>query len=135
MGASGFAGVDVFGSGPHRFVEEARGVVVVPRLRLGTPVSGSVSLGAAEVGVVVRGRLVGPDQAGLAAQLGAIEGLLTDPATVGTLTGLSGESWPEMSFVRFERAGWDRASGGGFVDRGRVVSLAYVARFVRLAAL
>jgi hypothetical protein len=137
-----FAGQVILGSGPKRVVVEPLGSVTIPRLRLNVPVSGSIVIGPAELVVQVRGRLIGPDDKGLSELLADISAVLTDPPTVGTLVDPSGVSYTGMTFVSFERRGWgvggsarDGLAEVGTVDRGRVVSLAYVARFVRLNPL
>jgi hypothetical protein len=138
--AEGFNGVNLFESGPRRYVVEPRGVTVIPRLRLNQPVSGSVSLGETELGVRVYGRLVGADRSALNGLLAAIEAQLTSPPVVGDLEDMFGQVWTGMSFVSFERRGGaglgvgpttSGAAGEGYVDAGRVVSVGYVARFVR----
>ncbi len=136
MAGESFAGVELFASGPRRYVVEPRGSMVIARLRLNQPISGSVSLGPLEVGVRVVGRLVAADVAEMDAQVAAIEALLTSPMTVGALIDAAGREYADMSFVSFERRGWEKDDGkGGVVERGRVVSLGYVARFVKVNAI
>jgi hypothetical protein len=136
MASESFAGVDLFSSGPRRYVVEPRGSMVIARLRLNQPISGSVSLGPLEVGVRVVGRLVAMDESKLDGLVSVIEGQLTSPMTVGTLIDAAGREYVEMSFVSFERRGWEKDDGKvGVVEKGRVVSLGYVARFVKVNAI
>jgi len=74
--------------------------------------------------VLVRGRLVGTDDDRIEQQLSAIRDELDDFANTGTLEDNHGRQWEDMKFARFEPG--DRR------DRGRLVSLAYVARFYRI---
>ncbi|MFN7374691.1 MAG: hypothetical protein ACK54T_09165 [bacterium] len=129
--AETFVGQDLFTSGPRRYVVEPIGFMVIPRLRLNQPVSGSVSLGPAELGVQVVGRLVAKDEASLDELVGSIQELMSGAVpAVGTLIDMQGHTYPDMSLVSFQRRGGEK--GAGFVDRGRECSLAYVARFLRL---
>lgn len=121
--ASSFKGLNVFGSGPHRFAEGRRGVVTVSALFDTPPGSGTRPIGVAEVSVVVSGRLMASSEAGLWGLRDAIAGLIDHPQTPGVLVDHAGRSWSDMSLVRF--------SVGDRVDRGRMVSVAYVAKFVR----
>jgi hypothetical protein len=124
---SSFKSLNLFGSGPHRFAAEFQGSLVVPKLRLGIQESGSGWLGLEEFTLVVTGRLVASSQSALWALRDAIVAQLIDPPTAGTLVDNSGRSHANMSFIGFEEA--DR------VDRGRVWSVAYTARFRRFNTL
>src|SRR5690349_17593874 len=112
---STFKGLDLFGSGPHRFALRKQGQLVVPELSLGSAVSGSLYLGPLETCVVVTGRLVAADDAALWALRDAITAQLLDPPAPGTLVDHHGRTFSDMSFITFEPA--DRT------DRARVVSL------------
>lgn len=125
MPSSSFNGEAIFDSGPHRFAIEAEGTLVVPWIAFGSTTPGSRVLGALELGVLVTGRLVAGDESGLDDLLSAMRAQLTSPPTVGDLVDAYGRIYTDMSFVRLEAA--DRT------DRGRTVSLAYTARFLRVA--
>ncbi|MGQ0628663.1 MAG: hypothetical protein ACT4PL_11255 [Phycisphaerales bacterium] len=118
---SSFKDNDLFGSGPHRFADEPRGQQMVLRFALGQALPGSVSLGTQELNVIVRGRLIAEDDAGLDAILANIQSELNDFANVGTLVGHHDRTWTAMKFARFEP--------GERRDRGHSRSLAYTARF------
>lgn len=118
---SSFKGIDLFGSGPHRFAPGARGQAMESELFQSPPNSGTRYLGPVELEVVATGRLIAADDAGLGALVTAITDQLLDPPAPGTLIGAAGEEWDDISFVKFEPA--DR------IDHGRAVSLEYVARF------
>lgn len=120
---SSYKGVDLFGSGPHRFAVGPRGERVVPNYVLGAPGSGSTPTGPIEVDVVVRGRLTGGTMSQLWSKRDAITAQLASPPAAGTLIDESGRSWADMSFIAFEE--------GDRVERGRVCSLAYRAVFRR----
>ncbi len=76
--------------------------------------------GALEWDVLVTGRLVAPSDAALWTQRDAIQASL-DAKGLGTLVDLHGRSWATMFFSRLT---FDEAT-----DRGRVVSIGYVAQF------
>ncbi len=118
---SSYKGVDLFGSGPHRFAVGPRGERVVPNYVLGAPGSGSTPTGPIEVDVVVRGRLTGSTLSQLWSRRDAIAVQLTSPPVAGTLIDEGGRSWADMSFIGFEE--------GDRVERGRVWSVAYRAVF------
>ncbi|MFN0011804.1 MAG: hypothetical protein ACKVS8_09200 [Phycisphaerales bacterium] len=122
--ASSFKTLDLFGSGPHRFVPHIRGQHLVPYMALGSQVPGSFVLGEQELVIVVVGRLVAADDAALDTLLAAIQTELNAISTPGTLVDHHGRSYANVYFTRFEPE--DR------VDRGRAVSLGYTARFHRL---
>ncbi len=124
--SSSFKSLDLFGSGTHRFVPHVRGVQLVPYLALGAQVPGSYVLGTQELTIVVAGRLAAADDAALDGLLSAIQGQLDLVGAPGTLIDHHGRTYTTMTFTRFEPE--DR------IDRGRAVSLAYVARFHRLNA-
>lgn len=113
-----------FDSGPHRFHLGPIGEDVQPLWRIvgpGTP--GSVAVGPLELRLIVTGRLVADNEAGLWTLRNAIAALLTDPPQVGNVVDHWGTTWTTMSFVRFEQT--DRT------DRGRKTTLGYVAEFIR----
>jgi hypothetical protein len=120
--ASSFKGLNLFGSGPHRFAVLAQGQLVVPELRLGNVLSGSRYLGPLEVEVVVTGRLSAASDAALWGLRDAVTAQLLNPPAPGTLIDHHGRTWTDMSFVRFEP--------GDRTDRGRLVTLEYSATFL-----
>lgn len=122
---SSYKGIDLFGSGPHRFWIGRQGHELVSYLSQGIPAAGTFSVGLAELVVVVRGRLVAGSDADLWAQRDVIAGQLAFPAVPGVLVDSTGRSFAQMTFTRF-------AEGEG-VDRGRLWTLSYTAEFRRLA--
>lgn len=124
--SSSFKGLDLFGSGPHRFSMAEQGLYVVPMRAFGDPgVPGSAAFGDVELEVLVRGRLSAASDSALWQLRDAIVAQATDPATAGTLVDHHGRSWASMTLIEFVEA--DRT------DRGRVVSVGYEARFRRFA--
>lgn len=125
---SSFRGLDLFGSGPHRFVVPERGLVVIPLWVIGQvgydDATGSVVLGQRELIVRVEGRLVSANEAGLWALRQAVAGEADTPQTKGALVDNDGRSWADMTLVSYEEAGPR--------DRGRVWSLGYTATFRRV---
>lgn len=125
--SSSFKGLDLFGSGPHRFSLGKRGQLVVADFALGGFDAGSVPLGLLELDITVRGRLVAAGEAALWSLRDTITAQLLHPPTPGTLVDPNGRAWSDMSFVSFTEA--DRT------DRGRVRSIAYTALFRRFNSL
>jgi hypothetical protein len=119
---STYKGLDLFGPGPHRFAEGARAEVIESELFQTPPNSGSRYIGPAELTVTVSGRLVAATEAELWEAVDTIAAQVIDPPAPGLLDA-GARSWADMSLVRFAPA--DR------VDRGREVSLAYTAEFLR----
>lgn len=121
--SSSFKGIDLFGSGPHRFAVGRQGQALMSELFQPVPASGSLYVGLVELEVVVTGRLVGASESALWALRDAITDELLDPPAPGELIDLHGRAWADVSFVKF--------TPGDRTDRGRVVSLAYEARFMK----
>ncbi|MCL4220277.1 MAG: hypothetical protein KJZ65_02790 [Phycisphaerales bacterium] len=124
--SSSFKALDLFGSGPHRFCMGEQGLYTVALRAFGDPsIPGSAAFGTLELEVVVRGRLTASSDSALWTLRDAIKAQATHPATAGTLVDHHGRSWTGMTLVKFDEL--DR------VDRGRVVSVGYEARFRMLA--
>lgn len=121
--ASTFKGLDLFGSGPHRFSVAREGQAMQSELFENPPAPGTRYIGLVELRVTITGRLVAASESALWTIRDAITAQLLDPPVPGTLIDHHGRTWTDMSFVRFIPA--DRT------DRGRVRSLAYTARFTR----
>lgn len=120
--SSSYKGQDIFGSGPHRFSMAPEGLFVASKSSLNQfPTPGSVALGLLEIEVIVRGRLIADDDAGLWVLRDAITALAAFPTDPGELIDLHARSWSDMTLITFETA--DR------VDRGRRVSVGYTAIF------
>jgi hypothetical protein len=122
MGSS-YKGIDLFGSGPHRFSVLREGELVVAAYLLGGGGAGGQVVGKLDIQVVVRGRLAGRDDAAVWSVRDALSAQAGSDA--GTLIDLRGHRWERMTLVNVEWA--DR------VDHGRVVSIEYAATFRRLA--
>lgn len=118
--ASSWKGEDLFGSGPHRFGMSRRGFLLAPDFTSDVPTPVLFEYGAYEWKVLVTGRLVASDESGLWTLRDAIQTSL-DAKGLGTLVDLHGRSWLEMFFSRIT---W-----GEVTDRGRRVSIAYLAEF------
>lgn len=122
---SSFRGLDLFGSGPHRFVVPERALVVIPLWVIASTGyddgSGSVVLGERELIVEVHGRLVAAGESGLWALRAAVAGEADTPQTSGALVDNDGRTWSDMTLVKYLEA--------GAIDRGRVWSMGYVAVF------
>lgn len=123
MGSS-FKGVDLFGSGPHRFMSGREGEQVVASYLLGGSDAGGVAIGLVDVEVKVRGRLVASSESSLWEKREALRSMISHPPEPGPLIDGRGRQWDDMSFVGFIPE--DRT------DRGRVVSLGYECIFRRL---
>jgi hypothetical protein len=118
-----FNDTPLFGPAPCRLTEDPSGQQLLS-LRDQDPTKAGVSpIGPLDPGVTVRGRLIGADESDLGAQVEAVRALLTDPPTTGVLADDLGRSWRDVAFVSFTPA--------GPVDRGRVKSLEFTARFIQ----
>lgn len=120
---SSFKSLNLFGSGPHRFALARQGQVLQSDLFATPPGPGTSYLGLVELQVIITGRLVAAGESALWTLRDAITAQLLDPPSPGTLIDLHGRAWADMSFVSFAAA--DRT------DRGRVVSIAYEAKFLK----
>jgi len=122
--SSSFAGLDLFGSGPHRFVIKPVGMLFLPPLTADALQITTDVVTQLELAIVQRGRLVADTDADLWAQVDLIQQKAEIPLN-GVLVDHSGRNWTNMTLLRF--APEDR------VDRGRKVSLAYRVDYIRLA--
>ena len=120
---SSYKGLDLFGSGPHRFRLPPMGQQVQSRSAFGAILPGVDSIGAAQVVVAVNGRLTAFDHDQLRERLDDLRIQLELWPTAGVLVSNTAFSWNTMSFARFAPA--------ELIDRGREVSLAYEALFIR----
>ncbi len=118
---SSFKGLDLFGSGPHRFSVGPRGQLITSNFFNGAGNAGSTAQGLIAWQVIVRGRLVGATQGALQAARDAVVAQLQATPTPGDLVDTRGRTWPAMSLVSFQE--------GDRTDRGRVFSVAYAAVF------
>ncbi len=122
--ASSFKGVDLFGSGPHRFSQARQGQLMLTRLYFGDISPGTIPIGLREPDVIVAGRLVAASESTLWTLRDAVVAQLQESPTPGTLVDRHGRSWSNMTFIDWRE--------GDRTDRGRVRSVAYVAVFRRV---
>lgn len=122
---STFNDLDLFGSGPHRFTLAPLGEYVLVNARIDPFQAGSQPIGPLDLTITIRGRLVADSEEDLWTLRDAIAAQLTHPPTTATLKegGAGNRSWQDMSFTNFTAL--------GPTDRGRRLSLAYTATFVR----
>lgn len=122
---SSFKGLDLFGSGPHRFTVGRQGSRLVSYAAAsGDPTLPGVFVsGDLDLRVTVAGRLVATSEPALWALRDAIAAQAAAGAGPGLLADGRGRSWPDLKLASFTPA--------GPVERGRVFSLAYEAEFVR----
>lgn len=125
--SSSFKGKNLFGSGPHRYRVGAQGESTLPSLYFDNVDSSSVPIGLIELEVTVTGRLVAASDAALWALRDAITAEIAHPPVPGALVDHTGRTHTGMSLLKYEE--------GDRVDRGRVMSLAYVATFRRFVLL
>jgi len=125
MGSS-YKGVDLFGSGPHRFVVDRLGRRVVPLSVIAddASVAGTEQFGDLELRVTVRGRLVAADAAALWVLIDAVTASAGD-ANSGVLDDGAGRQWSAVKLLNFEPS--------GPIEIGREVSVGYQAVFGALA--
>lgn len=119
MGSS-WKGDDLFGSGPHRFGMTRRGFLLAPDFTSDVPTPVFFEYGAYEWKLLVTGRLVAASESALWTLRDAVQSSL-DAKGLGTLIDLHGRAFEEMFFTRLT---W-----GEETDRGRRVSIAYLAEF------
>lgn len=118
------AGQSLFNSGPHRFSMRTAGKLWVPPLTLDSLQDlTTVFTANLEVSVRQSGRLIGSSETDLWSQVDTIRARC-EAKLFGTLVDSAGRSWTNMTLLTFRPA--DR------VDRGRVISLAYTADYIRL---
>lgn len=120
---SSYNSQDLFGSGPHRFTQAPLGEYVLRNAVIDPFQAGSQAIGPLELTITVRGRLVAADETALWELRDTIALQLNDPPTVAELVEPGGRTWNNMAFVNF--------TPGDRTDRGRTVSLAYTATFIR----
>jgi hypothetical protein len=119
---SAFDSTDLLGSGPHRFAVGPRGRQLARNsdVEADPAAAGEQAIGPLDGEVIVRGRLVADDDGALALLVEAISAKLGVQAS---LVDNHGAVYADVTFVSFAAA--DR------VDRGRRVSLGYLARFLK----
>lgn len=127
--ASSYKGVDLFGSGPHRFGVRARGVETVARWRVtgNSAHGGTLPIGQVELEVVVTGRLVAGSEEDLWELREAVAGAASFSAGSGVLIDHEGREFDDMWFIEYAES--ER------VDRGRLWSIGYTARFRDFSSL
>ena len=122
--SSTIAGQALFNSGPHRFALRPVGRLWLPPLVIDElQESTQVIATPIELAIIQTGRLVAATESALWALVDTIKGH-ADSALRGALIDHSGREWDNMTLLRFRPA--DR------LDRGRVISLAYQADYIRL---
>lgn len=120
---SSFKGVDLFGSGPHRFSvgKQGRRLVSYAALYGDLTAEGTFSAGDQELRVTVTGRLTAGSESSLWTKRDAIAAQAASASGAGTLLDGRGRSWEGMTLISFEAT--------GPTDRGRVYSVGYRAEF------
>lgn len=119
-----FAGLSLFGSGPHRIVASRYGKIWLP------PYTGTVNPNGytdyferREPKLIQSGRLIADTHAALMALVAAIQTQAEIPET-GTLVEANGTSWANMTLLQMQLD--DR------IDRGRKFSVKYELVYVNL---
>jgi hypothetical protein len=121
-----YAGVPLFDGSIARIVPEAVGEQLTPRRALNLPGSGSVAVGPLELAVTITGRMQATNADKLESNLNLTREAIVSPPVPSVLADEQTErTWDDMSFVRFELT--------GPVEVGRVASVGFRARFVRIA--
>lgn len=121
---SSINGQVLFDSGPHRFVVRSVGTLFFPPLSIDFLQTTTELIGPIELAIRQTGRLIATTDAGLWSLVDAIK-IAGEARVNGLLIDNTGQNWLNMTFLRFRPE--DR------VDRGRVISLAYRADYIRLA--
>src|SRR5262249_24971703 len=123
--SSTFKSLPLFNSGPHRFALAPQGEYVLLNARVSPSTPGSTPIGPLELVITITGRLIAASEAALWTLRDAIPPQLTDPVQTGTLIDHHGRTWTDMSFITFKE--------DARTDRARVVSMGYIATFIRFA--
>ncbi|MFO0857558.1 MAG: hypothetical protein U0640_09415 [Phycisphaerales bacterium] len=121
---SSFNGLDLFGSGPHRFFHGKRGQLLTFDLFNGGSGGGSTANGLIDHEILVRGRLVATNESALTALRDAIIAQVQNSPVVGVLIDTQGRTFTGMSLIAY--------SERGRRDRGRVFSVRYEVVFKKL---
>lgn len=119
-----FAGQSLFSSGPHKLVLGRYGRFIAPPFPQGGGPEFSIDFALRERRMQVRGRVTGVSMSQLFARFNAIRDL-AEAGTVGTIT-WEGQSWTGMRMIDLDAQ--------APVDRGRVLSIAYVVTFLKMIA-
>jgi hypothetical protein len=122
--ASSIAGLTLFSSGPERFVARPVGMLFLPPLALDALQFTTQIIAPLELRIEQTGRLIGADDDDLWDQVESIRAQASAQLT-GTLVLPSGRTFTNMTLLRMKPE--------GPIERGRRVSLAYSADYVRLA--
>ncbi len=122
---SSFKGINLFGSGPHRFRvgREGRRVITYAALTGDPSIPGSFVSGDHELRVTVTGRLAASTESALWTLRDAITAQAASTATAGTLADGNARTWTDMKLLSF--------TPESPTDRGRRYTLAYTAEFGR----
>ena len=120
--ASTFAGKSLFNSGPHRFIIGRVGRLTRGPFQTPLDLPYTTDEGVRELVVLQRGRLVATTNLSLWSKIDLIQ-TEAEAITTGTLIDHHGRSWTDMTLIRFEPSGW--------IDRGRMFTLAYEAIYLR----
>ena len=118
-------GQTLFNSGPHRFAIRRVGSLWFPPFALDVFQPNVDVTGPIELHIIQSGRLVAATDADLVAQINAIKAA-GEARLTGSLVDNAGQVWTAMTFLTFRAA--------DAVDRGRAISLAYTADYIRLAS-
>ncbi len=126
--ASSFKGLNLFGSGPHRFSmgERSRRIVSLATLTQDVSQAGTLEFGNYELRVFVRGRLVAGNELAMRGLRDAIVAQVDAAVGSGLLKDSYGQQWDTMKLISFEEF--------GAVSRGRELSVGYVVEFGQLAS-
>lgn len=123
--SSTFNGQGYFNSGPHRFNVGPVGRLLTAPLRGSNFNTATRDDAVHELEIIQAGRLIASTESALWTLFEAARAVAEGTVT-GTLVDHSGKSWPNMRLVSVEPA--------GPVDRGRVFSLPYQARYLRFGS-
>jgi len=123
--SSTFNSQGYFNSGPHRFDIGAAGRLLTAPLRGSNfnPVTRDDAV--LELEIIQTGRLIASSESALWSLFEAARAV-AEGTTTATLVDHAGKSWPSMRLVRIEPT--------GPIDRGRVFSLPYQARYLKFGS-
>ena len=120
---SSFNSLDLFSSGPHRFIVGTMGSQLIENTLISPTSPGRQSIGSLDGDITIRGRLIADSEDDLWSLIDTIAAELTTPPTAGDLVDQHDRTFKSRSFIAFSLL--------APFDRARQLSVPYEARFTR----
>jgi len=123
---SSFNTLDLFSSGPHRFIVGPMGSQLIENTLIAPTTPGRQAIGPQDGDVTIRGRLIAGSDEDLWSLITAITEQITDPPTAADLVDSNAHSFKNMSFISLTLL--------APFDRARQTSVPYEAKFTQFGA-